>query len=134
MEVDEVSGITPDTYRTKHGNKVAFSVLIFKQLQSCMYLGTMASTDKESLRKFERSVKMLESFLSSFMDDNHRELVNESITMAYEKQTKGDMLGYYEAIRLRFMYLMKVLNKIQDILPEEKAVERIGFERDILGD
>jgi len=134
MEDGDVGAITPDTYRTKHGSKIAFSMIIFKQLQNCMYWGTMASTDKESLRKFERSVKMLEAFLSSFMDKTHRELVNKSIKKAQDSMASANMLGYYESIRLRFMYLMKVLNKIQDILPEEKAIERIGFEKEVLGE
>jgi len=131
MESGNVEGVSPNIYKTKGQNKVAFSIIIFKQLEDCLRFGTIASTDKESLRRFERAVKMLEAFLINYMTEKQKELVKETIKGARESMGKGDMNSYYECVRLRFMYLMQVLNKVQDLIPEEKAMEIIGEEKEI---
>ena len=132
MGYNSVEGVSPNIYKTKGQNKIAFSIIIFKQLEDCLRYGTIASTDKESLRRFERAVKMLEAFLINYMSNEHKGLVKETIEKARDSMAKGDFNSYYECVRLRFMYLMQILNKVQDLIPEEKAMELIGEEREII--
>lgn len=126
MERDNVGVVSPNTYKSTFQNKISFSSSIFRQLDRCLEHGSFSSTDKESLRKFERSVKMLEAFLITFMTEEHKALINDTIKKSIEAMKKSDMNEYYECIRLRFMYLMRILNKVQDMIPEERAMEEIG--------
>ena len=127
-----VEGVSPNMYKSKGQNKFAFSQIIFIQLQKCLEYGTVASTNKDGLRRFERAVKMLEAFLINFMTEKHKILVKETINKSYMALKNNDMNEYYECIRLRFIYLMQILNKVQDLIPEEKAMELIGEERDVI--
>jgi len=128
---DSVEGVSPNLYKSKGQNKLAFSIIIFRQLEECLRAGTEAGTTKDSLRRFERAVKMLESFLINYMTNEHKILVKETIDKSIIAIKRGDMNSYYECVRLRFMYLMQILNKVQDLIPEEKAMEVIGEEKEI---
>jgi hypothetical protein len=126
-----VESVSPNTYKSKYGNKANFSFITYEQLKVILQYGTTAQSDKESLRKFERAVKMLEAFLINFISKEYKDEIRKLIDKC-AKVKDNDMNAYYEAVRLRFMYLMKVLNKIQDLVPEEKAMESIGEEIDIV--
>lgn len=130
----QVESVNANTYKAKYQNKLAFSNIIYTQLNECLNYGTIASTNKESLRRFEYAVKMLEAVLINFMSDDHKGLIKKTITAGQDALNSGrpDAMNlYYESIRLRFMYNMQILNKVQDLVPEEKAMEYIGEEKDI---
>jgi hypothetical protein len=124
----EVSSVSPTEYKSKYQNKLAFSTIIYNQIEDIRKFGNNASLDKEGLRKFEHSIKVLEALLINFMTPEHKELIKGVITKAQDSIKKGDRNMYYEAVLERFMYLMQIVNKVQDLVPEEKAMEVIGEE------
>jgi hypothetical protein len=124
----EVSSVSATEYKSKYQNKLAFSTIIYNQIEDIRKFGNNASLDKEGLRKFEHSVKVLEALLINFMTEEHKELIKGVITKAQDSIKKGDRNMYYEAVLERFMYLMQIVNKVQDLVPEEKAMEVIGEE------
>jgi hypothetical protein len=127
----EVSAVTPTEYKSKYQNKLAFSTLIYNQLEDIRKYGNISSTDKEGLRRFEHSVKMLEALLINFMTETHKELISKTVEKAQNSIKRGDRNMYFEAVLERLMYLMQIVNKVQDLVPEEKAMEVIGEEKDI---
>ena len=127
---ERIGTVAPNIYRSKYMNKISFSMSIFNQLNECLKYGTISTNDKEHLRRFERAVKMLEAFLINYMTEEHKGLIKKTIAKSMEAVKKDDRNDYYESIRLRFMYNMRILNKVQDLIPEEKAIEYIGMEEE----
>lgn len=102
-----------------------FKKILFSQISKCMQHGTKASTDRESMRRFERSVKMLESFTINSIDEKYQKKLKGLIKKGKEASKNGKMNEYYEYVRLRFIYVMRILSTIPDMLPEEQAIEVI---------
>lgn len=127
----EISAVSPTEYKSKYQNKLAFSTLIYNQLEDIRKYGNTASLDKEGLRRFEHSIKILEALLINFMTDSHKELIKGTIDKAQRSMKLGDRNMYFEAVLERLMYVMQIVNKVQDLVPEEKAMELIGEEADI---
>jgi len=128
MEYDKYSKsfstVNPQDYK---GNvtKFMFDSQLFKQLSLCLYFGSYCGTDRESLRKFERAVKMLEAFIINSIDKEYVEKIEKIRKDGLQAGSDGKYEEYYEYIRLRFMTLMQIINAIPDIMPEEKAIEVI---------
>jgi len=127
----EVSSVSPNEYKSKYQNKLAFSNIIYNQIEDIRKYGNTASLDKEGLRRFEHSIKVLEALLINFMTEQHKENIKKTIDKAQESMKRNDRNMYYECVLERFMYLMQIVNKVQDLVPEEKAMEVIGEESDI---
>jgi hypothetical protein len=116
--------LNPEDYKGTNAG-FGFNTILFQQLASCMYYGSICGTEKTELRKFERSVKMLETALVTKLSEDYKLKLKKLIDDGEEAIKKCRYNDYYECVRLRLMYLMKVLSGVANFMPEERAMERV---------
>ncbi len=113
----------------KKGNaEFAFQSILFNQIARVMEYGSRCPTSKEYLTKFERSIKMLEAFLINNLDEEYKKEIKTLLEKGKEAKDKNNLLDYYEYLRMRFMRVMQIVSTLPDVMPEVKAIERIGFD------
>lgn len=116
--------LNPEDYKGTNAG-FGFNTILFQQLASCMYFGTTCGTNKDELRKFERAVKMLETALTTKLSVEYTKELENLISQGQKAIEKNRLNDFYECIRLRLMYLMKVLNGVANFMPEERAMEKV---------
>jgi hypothetical protein len=126
-QAKDFTTLSPDSYKNG-GAGFGWLMLLYQQLATCNYHGSNCGTDKEGLRRFERSVKMLEAMLISKLNETYKERIEKAIVKGSDALKQNDYNTFYESLRLRYMYLMQVLSNIPNFMPEEKAIEEITFD------
>lgn len=126
-QAKDFTTLSPDSYKNG-GAGFGWLMLLYQQLATCNYHGSNCGTDKEGLRRFERSVKMLEAMLISKLNPTYQSRIKEAITKGSNALKDNDYNTFYESLRLRYMYLMQVLSNIPNFMPEEKAIEEITLD------
>lgn len=121
LSLKSFTTINPADYKGNFA-RFMFDSLLFKQVAFCLYFGSLASeSDKETLRRFDHAVKMLEAYVINHIDTNYTN--NLKSILAHQSQNQMEP---YEFIRGRFILLIQVLNNLPDVMPEERAVDVIG--------
>jgi hypothetical protein len=116
--------LNPEDYKGTNAG-FGFNTILFQQLASCMYYGSICGTDKAELRKFERAVKMLEVALVTKLSQDYKDKLKKLVDDGQIAISKNRYNDFYECIRLRLMYLMKVLSGVANFMPEERAMEKV---------
>lgn len=114
------ASINPEEFQRTSEQEI-YKSIILNHFSTCMRLGTEAY-NRDGCLRFERAIKMLEAAVAHRISETYQQIVTDISKEGAAAFSKGDINGFYETLRLRFMIIVQELSFL-GYMPEERAID-----------